>query len=264
MDKGPEAEESDGDLGMTKKELLEELNFKYKIDDWEKNEMVVEVFERIKYEIVQRLEREEAKAAAEKVKAMLLSLHEPEVVTPEPGQIWRSKSWKRQVKVVDVFNMGSQEPLVTYKYLDGDYIDWIRVNRRWYLEVFEFVRESEDDLHKNPENLGTSSEPSQKVGTCQKTPISESLQQEDCKKRAFVQPSHETPEHYRLDPEPIAVIKAWDLGFCLGNVIKYLARAGHKAGESRDKDLHKAMEYLRIELEDQADAKESTAARRCC
>jgi len=250
VDKGPEAEESDGDLGMTKKELLEELNFKYKIDDWEKNEMVVEVFERIKYEIVQRLEREEAKAAAEKVKALLLSLHEPEVVTPEPGQIWRSKSWKRQVKVVDVFNMGSQEPLVTYKYLDGDYIDWIRVNRRWYLEVFEFVRESEDDLHKNPENLGTSSEPSQKVGTCQKTPISESLQQEDCKKRAFVRPSHETPEHYRLDPEPIAVIKAWDLGFCLGNVVKYIARAGRKAGESRKSDLHKAMNYLRMELED--------------
>ena len=63
--------------------------------------------------------------------------------------------------------------------------------------------------------------------------------------------SHTTPEHYRLDPEPIAVIKAWDLGFCLGNVIKYLARAGHKAGESRDKDLHKAMEYLRMELEDE-------------
>lgn len=64
--------------------------------------------------------------------------------------------------------------------------------------------------------------------------------------------SHTTPEHYKLDPEPIAVIKAWDLGFCLGNVIKYIARAGHKAGESRDSDLHKAMEYLRMELEDQA------------
>lgn len=61
--------------------------------------------------------------------------------------------------------------------------------------------------------------------------------------------SHTTPEHYRLDPEPIAVIKAWDLGFCLGNVIKYLARAGHKDGESRDSDLHKAMEYLRMELD---------------
>ena len=64
--------------------------------------------------------------------------------------------------------------------------------------------------------------------------------------------THTTPDHYRLNPEPIDVIRGWNLGFCLGNVIKYLARAGHKAGESRDKDLHKAMEYLRMELEDQA------------
>lgn len=85
----------------------------------------------------------------------------------------------------------------------------------------------------------------------QKTPIFESLQQEDCKKRAFIRPSHTTPDHYRLNPEPIDVIKGWNLGFCLGNVAKYIARAGHKAGESRDKDLHKAMEYLRMELEDQ-------------
>ena len=76
--------------------------------------------------------------------------------------------------------------------------------------------------------------------------------------------SHTTPDHYRLDPEPIDVIRGWNLGFCLGNVAKYIARAGHKFGETRDSDLHKAMEYLRMELEDQADAKESTAARRCC
>ena len=63
--------------------------------------------------------------------------------------------------------------------------------------------------------------------------------------------SHTTPDHYRLDPEPIEVIRGWNLGFCLGNVIKYIARAGHKAGESRDKDLHKAMEYLRMELENE-------------
>lgn len=61
--------------------------------------------------------------------------------------------------------------------------------------------------------------------------------------------SHTTPDHYRLNPEPIDVIRGWNLGFCLGNVIKYIARAGHKAGESRDKDLHKAMEYLRMELD---------------
>lgn len=63
--------------------------------------------------------------------------------------------------------------------------------------------------------------------------------------------SDKTPMHYRLNPEPIKCIEGWDLGFCLGNVIKYIARAGHKAGESRDKDLHKAMEYLRMELEDE-------------
>lgn len=85
----------------------------------------------------------------------------------------------------------------------------------------------------------------------QKTPIFESLQQEDCKKRAFVRSSHTTPEHYKPDPEPIAVIKGWDLGFCLGNVLKYIARAGRKEGESRDSDLHKAMSYLRLELEDE-------------
>ena len=92
----------------------------------------------------------------------------------------------------------------------------------------------------------------------------ESFLKEYEKVKEPAKPSHTTPEHYKLDPEPIDVIKGWDLGFCLGNVIKYLARAGHKAGESRDKDLHKAMEYLRMELEDQANAKESTAARRCC
>lgn len=63
--------------------------------------------------------------------------------------------------------------------------------------------------------------------------------------------SHTTPDHYRLDPEPIEVIRGWDLGFCLGNVIKYIARAGHKFGETRDSDLHKAMEYLRMELDDE-------------
>lgn len=61
----------------------------------------------------------------------------------------------------------------------------------------------------------------------------------------------ETTKYYQLTPEPIEVIQGWGLDFCLGNVIKYVARAGHKEGESRDKDLHKAMNYLRMELEDE-------------
>lgn len=59
------------------------------------------------------------------------------------------------------------------------------------------------------------------------------------------------PEHYQMDPEPVKVIKAWNLDFSLGNVVKYVARAGKKSGESRDSDLHKAMNYLRIALEDE-------------
>lgn len=189
------------------------------------------------------------------MKALLLSMHEPARITPKTGQIWRNKISSKNYRVLFTSDWGTAEPYVTIGRIVKRLFDEpeeVQVEGQLFLMDFELVQEPEEEyLHKNPENLGTSSEPSQKVGTCQKTPVSESLQQEDCKKRGFVRPSHETPEHYRLDPEPIAVIKAWDLGFCLGNVIKYLARAGHKAGESRDKDLHKAMEYLRMELEDE-------------
>ena len=126
-------------------------------------------------------------------------------------------------------------------YLDGDYYE--------SGNCFRTEEETKAAAEKVKALLLSLHEPED--GNSQKTPISESLQQEDCKKRTFVRPSHETPEHYKLDPEPIVVIKAWDLGFCLGNVIKCIARAGEKEGESRDSDLHKAMEYLRMELEDE-------------
>jgi hypothetical protein len=51
------------------------------------------------------------------------------------------------------------------------------------------------------------------------------------------------PAHYtRLNPEPIDVIEAWGLGWHLGNVLKYIARAGHKGSELED--LRKARNYL--------------------
>jgi len=40
-------------------------------------------------------------------------------------------------------------------------------------------------------------------------------------------------------------------GFCLGNAIKYIDRAGKKKGESEEKDLRKAIEYLKIFLGDE-------------
>ena len=55
------------------------------------------------------------------------------------------------------------------------------------------------------------------------------------------------PAHYGGGDNPyeaIRVIEAWELGFHLGNVVKYLARAGKKNGEALIKDLKKARWYL--------------------
>jgi hypothetical protein len=53
------------------------------------------------------------------------------------------------------------------------------------------------------------------------------------------------PAHYGGEDNPyeaIKVIDAWGLGFCLGNTVKYIARAGYKT--SAVDDLKKARWYL--------------------
>jgi hypothetical protein len=66
------------------------------------------------------------------------------------------------------------------------------------------------------------------------------------------------PLHYGDGPddpyECIKVIEAWDLGFHLGNVLKYIRRAGKK--EPEYEDLCKARWYLnrRIELIEKGEA----------
>lgn len=56
------------------------------------------------------------------------------------------------------------------------------------------------------------------------------------------------PKHYHADSgvEVIDAIEAWGLSFALGNVVKYIARAGLK-GDARE-DLQKALWYLTHEL----------------
>lgn len=57
------------------------------------------------------------------------------------------------------------------------------------------------------------------------------------------------PSHYKdLNPEPIDVIEAWELGFNRGNCLKYLARAGRKGGGDELTDLRKAAWYLKREI----------------
>ncbi len=56
------------------------------------------------------------------------------------------------------------------------------------------------------------------------------------------------PEHYRSRGlEAINVIEAFDLGFRLGNVIKYVLRAGRKGNAVED--LEKAVWYLQREVQ---------------
>ncbi len=60
-----------------------------------------------------------------------------------------------------------------------------------------------------------------------------------------------SPSHYHKASgvEVIVAIEAWGLGFCLGNVVKYVARAGRKDSGTRIEDLEKARWYLNRELE---------------
>lgn len=67
------------------------------------------------------------------------------------------------------------------------------------------------------------------------TPLCESLQPK----------SKHNPDHYQMGS-----IQVWDfiidqdLDFILGNVVKYVCRAGAKPGESRLDDLKKAQAYI--------------------
>ena len=57
------------------------------------------------------------------------------------------------------------------------------------------------------------------------------------------------PGYYkRGGVEAIDAIEAWELGFNLGNVVKYIARAGRKTKDGLQ-DLRKAAWYLSREIE---------------
>lgn len=57
------------------------------------------------------------------------------------------------------------------------------------------------------------------------------------------------PQHYGGENNPyeaIKVIETWNLGFNLGNTVKYISRAGKK--DSLIQDLEKALWYLSREI----------------
>lgn len=60
------------------------------------------------------------------------------------------------------------------------------------------------------------------------------------------------PSHYGGENNPyeaIKVIDAWNLGFALGNTVKYISRAGKKDSDKELQDLEKALWYLQHHIE---------------
>ena len=60
------------------------------------------------------------------------------------------------------------------------------------------------------------------------------------------------PSHYGGKDNPyeaIKVIQNWNLSFELGNVVKYISRAGKKDANKHIEDLKKAAQYLNFEIE---------------
>lgn len=56
------------------------------------------------------------------------------------------------------------------------------------------------------------------------------------------------PQHYTSHPSGIEVIQITEhMGFCLGNVVKYVLRAEHKGNQLED--LRKAKWYLEREIQ---------------
>ena len=75
----------------------------------------------------------------------------------------------------------------------------------------------------------------------------ELVKMEDIKKDADIIAN---PKHYvsGRQYEPKDVIRDWELNFNLGNVVKYISRAGRKGHGKKLEDLRKAKQYLEFEL----------------
>lgn len=74
------------------------------------------------------------------------------------------------------------------------------------------------------------------------------------KPEGYIAPDPIKPEYYNdTKITPFDVIDDWGLNFYLGNAVKYIKRAGKKAGNSRLQDLKKIREYIDHEIRAEGD-----------
>jgi len=81
--------------------------------------------------------------------------------------------------------------------------------------------------------------------------LRDSMTEEEWKELANKTDNVNHPGHYGGEDNPyeaIKVIEAWELDFCLGNVVKYISRAGKKGEWKHLEDLKKAQWYLNREI----------------
>lgn len=125
----------------------------------------------------------------------------------------------------------------------------LRGNER-FLELFDEPIDLEADHNNGIEKLMRPAEDDE----IQNDPLGEQIDLDCIESGGFVfakvtdQPTDPVnhPQHYGGDTtyEVIKVITAWNLGFDLGNVTKYVARAGKKDPTKELEDLHKARFYI--------------------
>lgn len=61
---------------------------------------------------------------------------------------------------------------------------------------------------------------------------------------------HNTPDYYRWHPAaPECYLVAQEFSYNIGNALTYLWRAGRKPGNTAVKDLEKAIDHIRFEIE---------------
>jgi hypothetical protein len=104
-----------------------------------------------------------------------------------------------------------------------------------------------ENVKKEDNNLGFQQTINTPTPPAKQTPIAQPVQRELGRRKEMV--NH--PDHYGGKDNPyeaIKVIRAWNLTFSLGNVVKYVARAGKKDPLKRLEDLHKALWYLQEEI----------------
>ena len=85
------------------------------------------------------------------------------------------------------------------------------------------------------------------------------ISHEDFMMHKLIQDQIKNPSHYeRWNIEPITFIMKNDMPFWMGNVIKYVARAGAKENTSELTDLKKAARYIEMRI-NQLEGKDITS-----